>query len=98
MYFDHLYLSDPSEAGSPGVAPINNDLRNLPPATIIAAQLDPLASDGQAYAAKLAAAGNRVAYRLYPGTTHEFYGMGAVVDKAIAAEPFGGSRLAASFK
>jgi acetyl esterase len=56
----------------------------------------PLLSDGQAYAAKLKAAGNSVVYKLYPGTTHEFFGMGAVVDQAKAAE-YGAARIAASF-
>lgn len=98
IYFDSLYLSNPGEANTPGVDPIDNDLHNLAPATIIAAQIDPLVSDGKVYTNKLAAAGNPVAYRLYPGVTHEFFGMGAVVDKAKAAEEFGGARLAASFR
>jgi acetyl esterase len=98
VYLDNLYLSNPSEAGTPRVAPLNNDLHKLAPATIIAAQIDPLVSDGMDYANKLHAAGNPVAYQLYTGVTHEFFGMGAVVDKAKAAEEFGGARLAASFR
>ncbi len=96
-YFFKFYV-DPSEANDPAVAPINADLRNLPPATIIAAQIDPLQSDGEAYAAKLREAGNKVQYRLYPGTTHEFFGMGAVVDKAKEAELYGAQSLADSFQ
>ncbi len=45
----------------------------------------------------LAEAGNAVVYRLYPGTTHEFFGMGTF-DKARQAEQFGTARIAASFK
>ena len=97
-YFFRFYLTDPAEASDPGVAPINADLHNLPPATIIAAEVDPLVSDGQAYYNKLLAAGNSVRYQLYPGTTHEFFGMGAVVDQAKAAEKFGASRLRGSFQ
>ena len=96
-YFFKFY-ADPSEANDPAVAPINADLRNLPPTTIIAAQIDPLQSDGKAYAAKLKEAGNAVQYRLYRGTTHEFFGMGAVVDKAQQAEQYGAERLADSFR
>ncbi len=96
-YFFGLYTT-PSQANDPGVAPLNADLHNLPPTTIIAAQEDPLVSDGQAYAAKLQMAGNQVVYQLYTGTTHEFFGLGAVVAKAKAAEQFGAARLAASFK
>ena len=96
-YFFKFYVPDMSEANDPGVAPINANLKNLPPATIIAAQEDPLVSDGVAYAAKLKAAGVPVVYQLFTGTTHEFFGMGAVVAKAKAAEAFGASRIAASF-
>ena len=96
-YFLDNYLADPSLATNPDVAPLEADLTGLAPATIIAAQLDPLVSDGQAYATKLKAAGNKVLYRVYSGTTHEFFGMGAVVDQAKAAEQFGAARVAASF-
>lgn len=97
-YFFKYYVADPLQANDPGVAPILADLRNLPPATIIAAEEDPLQSDGRAYAAKLAAEGNPVRYRLFQGTTHEFFGMGDVVHKAKIAEQFGADRLAASFQ
>lgn len=97
QFFFHNYVTDPSQANDPGVAPINANLKGLPPTTIIAAEIDPLQSDGKAYAAKLQAAGNDVVYRLYQGTTHEFFGMGAVVGKARAAELFGAARVAASF-
>ncbi len=98
VYFDTKYLTDLSLATDPSVAPINANLANLPPTTVIAAELDPLQSDGLAYAAKLQAAGNQVTYRRYSGTTHEFFGMGAVVAKAKTAEQFAGAQLAASFK
>ncbi len=97
-YFFQFYVPNQAEANDPGVAPINADLHNLPPTTIIAAEEDPLQSDGQAYAAKLQAAGDQVVYRLYTGTTHEFFGLGAVVAKAKAAEKFGAKRVAASFQ
>jgi acetyl esterase len=97
-YFFKYYVPESSEANNPEVAPIEANLENLPPATIIAAQIDPLQSDGQAYAKKLQQAKDTVTYRLYPGTTHEFFGMGAVVDKAKEAEYFAASQLAASFK
>ena len=96
-YFFKYYVPDPADASNPEVAPIDADLRNLPPTTIIAAEFDPLQSDGKAYAAKLTAARDSVAYQLYSGTTHEFFGMGAVVDKAAQAEQYGAARIAASF-
>ena len=97
-YFDGFYLPDPSLANDPRVAPINGNVKGLPPTTIIAAELDPLRSDGIDYYNKLLAAGIPVSYQLYPGTTHEFFGMGAVIAKARAAEQFGAARIAASFK
>lgn len=59
-----------------------DDLAGLPPATVITAQIDPLRSEGQAYADKLKAAGVTVNALNYEGVTHEFFGMGKVVDKA----------------
>lgn len=97
-YFYRYYLANPAQANDPGVAPLLADLHNLPPTTIIAAEEDPLQSDGRAYAGKLLAARNQVTYRLFTGTTHEFFGMGAVVAKAKAAEQFGAARVAASFQ
>ena len=97
-YFSSKYLPNPGFANDPQVSPINGNLKDLPPTTIIAAEIDPLRSDGVDYYTKLKAAGNSVVYEIYLGTTHEFFGMGAVVDKAKAAEQFGASRIAASFK
>ena len=98
QYFEQLYVPNTSEANDPHVAPINANLKGLPPTTIIAAEEDPLVSDGQDYVTALKAVGNKVTYKLYSGTTHEFFGMGAVVSKAKAAEQFAGAQLAASFK
>lgn len=61
------------------------DLRGLPPATLITAQIDPLRSEGQAYGKALTAAGVVVDMKNYDGVTHEFFGMGAVVPEAKQA-------------
>ncbi len=98
QYFFSQYVTDPSEGNNPDVAPIKANLKGLPPTTIIAAEEDPLVSDGVAYRDALKTAGDVVTYQLYTGTTHEFYGMGAVVAKARAAEAFGAAQIAASFK
>ncbi len=73
------------------------DLRGLPPTTIISAEIDPLRSEGELLAQKLAAAGVAVQQRTYPGVTHEFFGMGAVVAAARTAEEFAAEQLNASF-
>ena len=94
---DYLY-NDGVGPFDPRVAPIDANLQNLPPATIIAAQIDPLASDGMAYYNALLAAKNRATYQMYNGVTHEFFGLGAFVGVAQQAEQFAASQLAASFQ
>lgn len=73
------------------------DLTGLPSTTVITAQIDPLRSDGEALAKKLEAAGVAVAYKNFDGVTHEFFGMGAVVDKAKEAVKFAADNLQAAF-
>lgn len=97
-YYSAQFLQNSADMTNPQVAPILANLANLPPATIIAAEADPLMSDGQDYYSALLAAKDKVTYKLYKGTTHEFFGMGDVVTKARNAELFGAAQLAASFK
>ena len=73
------------------------NLSGLPPTTIITAQIDPLRNDGEMLAAKLEKANVLVEIRNYEGVTHEFFGMGAVVDKAKTAEEFAADRLKSAF-
>jgi len=88
------------------------DLTGLPPATIILAEIDPLRSGGEALAARLgeagalragsagvgtAAPGVRTEARLFPGTTHGFFGLGAAVPEAAAAEDYAAMRLKTAF-
>ena len=63
----------------------------------VGARFDPLRSEGRHYADRLKEAGVPVAYRNYAGVTHEFFGMGAVVDKAKQAVTFAASELRQSF-
>ncbi len=73
------------------------NLKGLPPTTVITAQIDPLRSEGQELAMKLNEAGVEVDGRTYPGVTHEFFGMGAVVGKAQTAEAVVASDLRHAF-
>ena len=73
------------------------DLHGLPPTTIVSAEIDPLRSEGEMLAQKLQADGVQVSQRTFPGVTHEFFGMGAVVSQAKQAEDFANMRLKASF-
>jgi acetyl esterase/lipase len=53
---------------------------------VITAGIDPLRSEGKELADRLKDVGIKVDYRNYDAVTHEFFGMGAVVDEAQQAE------------
>ena len=84
-YWDH-YLANDADAQNPYAAPMQaDDLRGLPPALIITAEYDPLRDEGEAYAAKLSAAGVPTQCTRYDGMTHGFFSQTAMVDKAKLA-------------
>ena len=72
-------------------------LSGLPPTTIVNAQIDPLAAEGEILAVKLKEAGVPIEQRTYRGVTHEFFGMAAVLEQAEAAQQFAADRLNAAF-
>ena len=93
-WFFEKYLDSPADANNPMVALIKTqDLKGLPPATIITAGIDPLQSDGKYYAARLREAGVPVIYQNFDGVTHGFFGTGAVVQKAKDAVELVGREL-----
>ena len=93
-FFKH-YKGDPK---NPYALPMKAaSLEGLPPATIVAAEIDPLLSEGKAYADKLKKDGVAVDYKEYSGVTHEFFGMGAVVPKAKEAEQYAADALKKAF-
>ncbi len=80
------YLAEPADGDRAYASPLRaRNVSQLPPATVITADIDPLRSEGKLYADKLKQAGVQVDYTNYEGMTHEFFGMGAVVDKAKQA-------------
>jgi acetyl esterase/lipase len=94
-FFKH-YGADPS---SPYALPLKaQSLQGLPPATVVAAEIDPLLSEGKAYADRLRKAGVKVSYKEFMGVTHEFFGMGAVVPRAKDAEEYAADALDKAFK
>ena len=87
-----------ADVANPYAVPMKaTSLAGLPPATIIAAEIDPLLSEGKAYADKLKKDGVAVTYKEYIGVAHEFFGMGAVVPKAKEAEQFAADQLKKAF-
>ena len=77
-FFDKV-LSDPAQKTDPRLNLVGANLANLPPTTIINAEIDPLRDDGAMLAEKMKAAGDQVTHKVYSGVTHEFFGMNAVV-------------------
>ena len=71
------------------------DLHGLPPTTVVLAQIDPLRSGGEMLADKMRSTGDDVAVRVFPGVTHEFFGMGSVVAEAKGAEDYATQHLVA---
>jgi acetyl esterase/lipase len=87
-FFKH-YLRGQQDWTDPRIDLVKTaNLKGLPPATIINAQIDPLRSEGEMLAKRLRDAGVTVRQRTYDGVTHEFFGMGAVLDKAKDALQF----------
>jgi acetyl esterase len=64
---------------------LHEDLSRLPPALVMTAGFDPLRDEGAAYADRLSAAGNGVAYVCFERQIHGFILMGKVLDEANAA-------------
>lgn len=96
-WFFKQTVKSPADAKDPRIDIVHANLRGLPPVTIVNAEIDPLRDDGQQLEAALKNAGVSVERRVYDGVTHEFFGMGAAVDKAKEAEQYAGSRLKSAF-
>ena len=75
-------VSKDEDKNDPRINLVAADLKSLPNATVITAEIDPLRSEGALLATKLKEAGSKVDYKNYEGVTHEFFGMGAVVSDA----------------
>lgn len=97
-WFFEKYLTNARQGKSPMIALVNADLKNMPPTTIIAAEYDPLRSEGEMLAANLKKAGVITSYKIYNGVTHEFFGMGAVIPEAKQAQAYVVSELQNAFK
>ena len=80
-----LYCPDADRA-DPRLSPLlADDFSGLPPAFIHTAQFDPFGDEGEAYAAKLLAAGVAVHGRSHPGMIHYFYCMPRMIPYAHQA-------------
>ncbi|MDO7849257.1 alpha/beta hydrolase [Hymenobacter sp. M29] len=97
-WFFKNYQRTAADLKDPRINLVAANLKGLEPTTIIAADYDPLTSEGKTLADKLTAAGVKTNYKKYDGTTHEFFGMAAVVPEAKEAQGVAVSDLKGALK
>ncbi|MDB5506866.1 MAG: hypothetical protein JWR75_1504 [Devosia sp.] len=92
----HLVLLTPSGLDPAGLddTPV---LARLPATTLILAELDPSITLGETLAATLRRDGVSVDLTIYDGVTEDFFGLGAVVNKAVFAQAQVAANLASAF-
>ncbi len=84
-WFWNLYAPGESRF-DPDAAPLRADsLAGSAPAIVLTAEYDVLRSEGEAYAARLAADGVPVTHTPYAGMTHGFFRMPGIADRANVA-------------
>ena len=92
------YTTTPADAENPRLSIISQpSLKGVAPATVITAEIDPLNSEGRAYASKLQKAGVAVDYKDFKGVTHEFFPLGRTVQTAKDAEMLANADLMKAF-
>jgi acetyl esterase len=72
--FWDFYVPDASKRTDPTASPLRaTDFAGLPAAVVVTSEHDPLRDDGEAYAARLTAAGVPVDHRRFEGQMHGFF-------------------------
>lgn len=97
-WFAKHTLRNEQDKKDPRIDLVHANLKGLPPVTLISAQIDPLRSDADLLEAALKKSGVKVEHKLYAGTTHEFFGMAAVVPEAKEAQALAGKRMREAFE
>ncbi|MGG5820815.1 alpha/beta hydrolase [Falsiroseomonas sp. HW251] len=92
FYWD-CYCPRGADRLNPLASPLRGDLRGLPPVLLHIAELDVLAAENHAMAAKLREAGVAVESRVFPGTAHGFLRGANHVTAAREAAAEGGAWL-----
>ncbi len=102
QWFFAQYVREPDDRNDWRFAPLDGErdapsFDRLAPAWIAIAGYDPLSDEGEAYAAKLRAAGNVVTLACYPDMIHEFFKMGGFVPEVAHAHADAAAALRAAF-
>jgi acetyl esterase/lipase len=96
-WFFDKYLNSAADGKNPMISLVNANLKGLPSTTIIAAQYDPLRTEGETLSDNLKKAGIATTYKLYNGVNHEFFGMAAILPEAKEAQGLAVDELKKTF-
>jgi acetyl esterase len=92
------YLADPADGDNPLASPLRaRDLRGLPPALVITAELDPLRDHAELYAARLGEAAVPFDLKRFEGVPHGFFSKADRFDAGAAAQELVASALRLAF-
>lgn len=92
------YLADAADGDNSFASPLRaEDLRGLPAALVITAELDPLRDQGESYAARLAEAGVATELVRFDGAVHGFFSKADRFDAAADAQTLAASALRRAF-
>lgn len=93
------YLASAADGLDPLASPLlADDLRGLPPALVLTAELDPLRDEGALYAQRLEAAGVRADHTRFDGAPHGFFSSPGALDTACAARQLAAAFLRRAFE
>jgi acetyl esterase len=93
------YLADPAHGESPLASPLRaSDLRGLPPALVITAELDPVRDEAELYAARLREADVPTELVRFDGVMHGFFSLTDELDAAAEAQELAASALRRAFE
>jgi acetyl esterase len=96
-WFAKTTVNSEADLKDPRLNLVQASMRDLPDATVITAEIDPLLSEGKALSEKLKAAGAKVTYQNFEGVTHEFFGMAPAVADADKAQNLAARELKEAF-